>query len=210
MRQTIAILDQASPRGAAVRQWRRALLLVAMCGAGAFAQERPRGGSSMPSRSQSEDKRERSVEDGLLPDPWRAWRNGLEQARAALALSADQRAAFDAFLHELDDVQRLNTARVLRLVHGTRPVVDAVPDPDRDLRNELGDASDWADALKDLTQRWQALDAQLSAPQREHARQAYAQSRIQATRPAGPGGGPGCVAFSMPALLITAVKAGSP
>jgi hypothetical protein len=144
----------------------RAVLLAAAAalGTSAFAQMRPQGGS-MP-RQRADEGRSRSVEDRLLPDPWRAWRQGLEQARGALMLSPAQPPAFDALLRERDEVQRFSATRVLRIVHGVHPSVSAQPDPDRDLRNEQAEAGDWADALKDLAQRWRALAVQLSPAQR--------------------------------------------
>lgn len=167
--------------------------------AGALAQGRPQQqqqGGSMPTRSQQGDEtRKRSAEDGLPADPWRAWRQSLAEARGALALNPAQQQAFDDFLRELDDVQRLNTARLLRMAHGVRPVVSAQPDVERDLRNEQADARNWADALGDLAQRWQALTEQLTPAQRERVLLAYAQSRQRALagqgEPGAPGGGSG-------------------
>ena len=91
----------------------RAVLLAAAAalGTSAFAQMRPQGGS-MP-RQRADEGRSRSVEDRLLPDPWRAWRQGLEQARGALMLSPAQPPAFDALLRERDEVQRFSRGRGL-------------------------------------------------------------------------------------------------
>lgn len=167
------------------------LLAATMLSASPFAQTRPSGGGLPMRPPSSEDARPRAADESLPPDPWRAWRQSLEQARGSLALAAAQQAAFDAVLRDLDDVQRLYTARVLRLMRGAHPVFTARPDPERDLRNEQADAADWADALADLGRSWQAFAAQLTPAQRELALQAYARSRLLARQPGGPAAPPG-------------------
>ena len=128
----------------------------------------PQPGASRP---------ERTLDDLLPPDPWWHWQERLLQAREGLALTPAQAPVFEAFVHELDELRRLNGQRVMRALRPAPPVVSAVVDVARDLRNEAGDAHDWQQALEDLGQRWQALVAVLQPGQRAQVEAAYQASR---------------------------------
>jgi len=164
-----------------------ALLGLSVGGAG--AQGRPDGmRGQMPDGPPGKaaaraDSTPPDVESLIPPDPWRLWHAQLLDARASLALVADQEPLFDAFLRELDDAQRLNSQRVLRAVHRVPPVASARTDIERDIRAEAADAADWAAALNDLATRWRALQVVLSPAQRGRVDGAYQLSRTATKEP---------------------------
>jgi len=158
------------------------LASLALSVGGAGAQGRPQGMPGQmpggpPDKTSVRAETPPDLESLIPPDPWRLWHGRLLEARAGLALDADQQRHYDAFLRELDDVQRLNSQRVLRAVHRVPPSASARTDIERDIRAEAADAADWAAALNDLATRWRALQAVLPPPQRARVDNAYLLSR---------------------------------
>jgi len=160
-----------------------ASLGLSVCGVG--AQGRPQGMPGQmpggpPDKAAVRPETPPDLESLIPPDPWRLWRARLLEDRAGLALNADQQPLYDAFVRELDDVQRINSRRVLRAVRHVPPMASARTDIERDIRAEAADATDWAAALTDLASRWRALQGVLSPSQRGRVDGAYLLSQTAA------------------------------
>lgn len=167
-----------------------ALAILALVGADAAAQSRPASGlpgqlpaqmiATPPVKVQGRPDRPVELEDLIPADPLQLWQAQLLKEKSGLRLTADQQAAFDTFARELDDVQRMNAQRVRRALRRQPTVTSAMADVERDLRTEAADATDWAAALNDLSQRWRTLQQALSPEQRARVERIYQQSQLDA------------------------------
>jgi hypothetical protein len=165
-----------------------ALAILALAGADAGAQSRPASGlpgqlpaqitAAPPVRVLPRPDRPVELEDLIPADPLQLWHTQLLKEKSGLRLTADQQPAFDTFVRELDDVQRMNAQRVRRVLRRQAPVTSAMADVERDLRTQAADAADWAAALNDLSQRWRALQTALSPEQRARIDRVYQQSQL--------------------------------
>jgi hypothetical protein len=161
-----------------------ALAILVLVGASAGAQTRPTTGLPAQVLAPTQLKPlivpERTVvlEDLIPADPLQLWHEQLQREKSSLQLNAEQQPAFDSFARELEDVQRMNAQRVKRVMRRVPPVTTAMVDVERDLRTEAGDATDWASALKDLSQRWSTLQKTLSPEQRARMDRIYQRSQL--------------------------------
>lgn len=166
-----------------------ALAILALVGTDAGAQSRPASGlpgqlpaqivgAAPPVKVLGRPERPVELEDLIPADPLQLWHAQLLKEKSGLRLTADQQPAFDTFARELGDVQRMNAQRVRRVLRRQPPVTSAMVDVERDLRTEAADATDWAAALSDLSQRWRALQAALSPEQRARIDRVYQQSQL--------------------------------
>ena len=165
-----------------------ALAILALVGTDAGAQSRPASGlpgqlpgqiaATPPVKVLGRPDRPVELEDLIPADPLQLWHAQLLKEKSGLRLTADQQPAFDTFTRELDDVQRMNAQRVRRVLRRQPAVTSVMVDVERDLRAQEADATDWAAALNDLSQRWRALQTALSPEQRARLDRVYQQSQL--------------------------------